>query len=237
MQTTISFVLGLLIFTTSAHGADEYVVIAADGAASTYAPGATLSAGHTVTLQGGAKVTLLSRAGIVIKLNGPYPGALPGKSDGGGSAAAIGRIAKLVAGTTKRSRTLGATRAGSGPRRPNNAWIANVGRTRDICAKPDTAVLWRKRAKTPAAITVSGQGFPPNSFIWRSGKHTVAFSPDAIRDNADITITTGGRSLKAKLHVAPSAIDFENKTQVLGWMASRNCADQIAAYIHQLHAD
>ena len=237
MQTMISLVLGLLMFTTAAHGANEYVIVAADGAAATYSPGATLSAGSTIKLQDGAKLTLLSKSGNVIKLNGPYSGALPGKSGGDGGTTAISKIAKLVAGNAKRSRTLGATRAGSAPRRPNNVWMANVGRTRNICAKPDAAVLWRKRAKAPAAITVSGQGTSPASLIWPSGKHTVTLPPAAIRDNTDITIITAGRSLKAKLHVAPSALDFENKTLLLGWMASRNCADQVTAFIRQLHAD
>ena len=236
MQTLIGILLGLLIFTTTAQGANEYVVIASDRAGASYTPGAQLSAGQSIKLEGGARVTLLSKSGGVVKLKGPYSGVLPSASSSDGDGGTIDKIAKLVARNAKRSRTLGATRAGSGASRPDKIWLANVGRTRHVCAKPDSALLWRRRAKSPAAITIAAQGKKAVSLIWQAGKQTLTLPPTSVRDNAEITIIAAGRTLKVKLHVAPSGIDFDNRTEVLAWMAGHDCADQAGELIRQLHA-
>lgn len=235
MKTIIGLFLALLMFTAPAEAAAEYVIIAADGTGAAYAPGSQLSAGQTIKLPDGARVTLLSKAGTVVKLKGPYSGSLPANSAGGVGSDTLSDIASLVTRTVNRSRTLGATRSATGQRRPDTHWHANIARTRNVCAKLNSATLWRKRAKTPAAIAIAGPGVTPTSLIWKAGNHSLALPSAALRSNAEVTIITGGRALKLKLHIAPSSIDFENKTELLAWMANHNCADQAAQLIRRLH--
>ncbi|MEM9359409.1 MAG: hypothetical protein AAGB04_24765 [Pseudomonadota bacterium] len=217
--------------------AAELVVIAADNAGAQLAPGKTLKAGSSITLAAGGRVTILAQSGEVIKLKGPFSGPVKGgKSAKGGSRLAA--VSKLL-GTSRRSTTLGATRAvapGSGPRAtPGNIWIVEAHRAGRACVRPKEMTLWRPTANQPAIVALWPLNGTPKKLDWPAGKSTHRVSDQPLADGVQLSVLAGGRNTAIVLSVLPDDVDAAPGGPLLQWMAARGCRVQANKLIRQLH--
>ncbi|MEM8975310.1 MAG: hypothetical protein AAGD43_24885 [Pseudomonadota bacterium] len=219
--------------------ASELVVIAADNAGAQLVPGKTLKAGSSITLAAGGRVTVLAQSGEVIKLKGPFSGPIKGsKGTKGGSQLAA--VSKLL-GTSRRSATLGATRAvtpGSGQRAtPGNIWIVEAHRAGKACVRGNEMMLWRPTAGQPAIVALWPLTGAPKKIDWPAGKSTHRVSDQPLADGVQLSVLAGGRNTAIVLSVLPDDIDAAPGGQLLQWMAARGCRAQANKLIRQLHGD
>ena len=219
--------------------ASDLVVIAAEKAGAELAPGKTLRAGTSISLTAGGRITVLAQSGEVIKLTGPYSGPVKAKTAGQGPSR-IAAVSKLL-GTSRRSATLGATRAanvGSGARRaPSNVWIVEADRAGRACVRADGMILWRPTAAKPATVALWPLTGAPKKIDWTAGASTQRITDQPLADGTQLSVLSGGRNTTLVLAVLPKDIAPTPSGQLLQWMASSGCRGQVKKLVRLLHGD
>lgn len=119
----------------------DFVVLAASGTSDGLETGTRLADDARIALQKGAKVTLMSRDGRMLTLEGSYSGLVDPQSDAPagakGSRGPLEKLSRLLQGADARSTVLGAARAGAGtvPRRPVSGTSASTAPARAVCGR------------------------------------------------------------------------------------------------------
>ena len=172
----------------------------------------------------------------MIKLKGPYRGAPKVKARAGGKTRSLSQVAK-VAGGSRRTKVLGATRAAGTQTgvKPADVWLGGVRQLSNFCAGRDLAHLWRAIAKSPAALTTTTAGKTNSGIVWPAGAHVLNLSASARRDKTAIKMLSAGKITNLVVHVLPDDIEPHDSGAILHWMASVGCQSQAAELVMKIH--
>ena len=119
------------------------------------APGRTIDGDKPLDIPVGAQLTVISQAGKMLKLEGPYSGA-PG-GGGGSDPKLLASLSRLLQGPAQESGALGAMRSVSAGD-PLDPWSVDITRTGTHCFSPGaTLALWRENAAAASQVTVPPQ--------------------------------------------------------------------------------
>jgi hypothetical protein len=137
----------------------DFVVLAASGTSGELQAGKRLADDATLSLPDGAKVTLMSRDGRMLTLEGAYSGPLDqpleATTTAKGNDGALEKLSRLLQGGDARSAVLGAARAGAGDiPPPPGIWHVSVDSSGPRCVQPGALQLWRRDAGQNSSVTL-----------------------------------------------------------------------------------
>jgi len=224
-RTLIS--LALLGSSCAAASAADLVVLEARGV--NLRPGQTIDSAKPLTLKQGQHVTLISPAGITLKLDGPYDKAPAGDQAKGTNVTSA--LSLLVTQRQARVGEVGTTR-GNAPSVLPDPWVLDASRAGTVCLREGTeAVLWRPDSARDTELTVA-----PADRSWKTEAHWPA-GADRIMVQAPAMIR-GGATYLVTLNGAQSAMKVENVPPILSndpmraaWLAGKGCESQAEALL------
>ncbi len=197
-----------------------------------YAPGMVITTGERLTLPDGASATLLFRSGRMLRIRGPFEGALPAaetQSETGPSAAK----GLLMQGVD--AAVIGGTRAISAARlrtAPDNVRV-DPQRSDTYCLKSDDFVWIRRPNEDGGSYSLRRRG-NTRALQWPAGVARIPWPDDVpIEDDDRFEFITNGA---AKVTVTFRIMENRPASDA-AWVAEgilRGCRDQFDAALEQL---
>ena len=211
---------------TGARAAD-LVVLESRGA--NLRPGQTIDSAKALVLKQGQHVTLISPAGMTLKLDGPYDKAPDGDQARGAPVASTLQL--LVTQRQARLGEVGTTR-GAAPSTLPDPWLLDASRAGTVCLREGSpAVLWRPEAKQEAVLAVA-----PADHSWKTEAHWPAGSdritipaPAVIHGGATYLVSLNGTQSAMKVEGVP--VSLANDSVRAAWLAGKDCEAQARALL------
>jgi hypothetical protein len=207
--------------------AADLVVIDARGIA--LRAGQMVDSAKPLALKQGQHVTLISPAGLTIKLDGPYNRAP--EADQARGVPVINTLALLVNQRQIRVGEVGTTR-GLAPNTLPDPWLLDASRAGTFCLREgEVAVFWRPSAASDADLVVV-----PTDRSWKANAHWSAGSdrieieaPAVIRAGATYVVTLNGAESAVKVENVPAML--ANDQMRTAWLAGKGCEAQAEALL------
>lgn len=217
----------LLGGTCMAASAADLVVLESRGA--NLRPGQIVDSSKPLVLKQGQHVTLISPAGVTLKLDGPYDKA-PGIDQARGVPVA-NTLALLVTQRQARVGEVGTTR-GAAPNSLPDPWLLDASRAGTVCLREGSpAVLWRPESKQEAMLAVA-----PADHSWKTEAHWPAGSdritipaPAVIHGGATYLVSLNGAQSAMKVESVP--VSLANDSVRAAWLAGKDCEAQARALL------
>lgn len=235
------FGLALMITLGGAAQADPLIVIAATNAGERYQPGTQIDTADAVELAAGGRLTLMSQAGAIIKLDGPHsgPAAASGAASGSDWPDGMKRVAGLVSTETGATNVLGASRKPDGTTgiaAQPDLWLLNTDSSGERCIQSGKLGLWRREADRDADVVVRGERERLPKAVWPSGAHLLELPDRLAQDGDRLVLSVNRKPRRYTLHVLPEAIDAKDHGALLRWMIDKDCKRQAILLIDAIHA-
>jgi hypothetical protein len=219
--------LALLGGTCAAGWAADLVVLESRGA--NLRQGQTVDSAKPLMLKQGQHVTLISPAGVTLKLDGPYDKAPDGDQVHGTPVA--NTLALLVTQRQARVGEVGTTR-GAAPSSLPDPWLLDASRAGTVCLREGSpAVLWRPESKQEAMLAVA-----PADHSWKTEAHWPAGSdritipaPAVIHGGATYLVSLNGTQSAMKVEGVPTSLT--NDSVRAAWLAGKDCEAQARALL------
>ncbi len=219
--------LALLALSGTAAWALDMIVLESRG--TNLRPGQTVNSDRPLALKQGQHVTLISPAGVTLKLDGPYEKA-PGSDQARGAPVAKA-LGMLVTQREARVGEVGTTR-GLAPSNLPDPWVLDASRAGTVCLREGSdAVLWRPNSAREAELLLA-----PADHSWKTQAHWPA-GADRIKVPAPAVIR-GGETYLVSLNGAQSALNVESVPATLAndqvraaWLANKDCEAQARALL------
>jgi len=219
--------LALLGSTCAAASAADLVVLEARGV--NLRPGQTVDSAKPLTLKQGQHVTLISPAGITLKLDGPYDKA-PASDQAKGTNVSSA-LSLLVTQRQARVGEVGTTR-GAAPNSLPDPWLLDASRAGTVCLREGSpAVLWRPESKQEAMLAVA-----PADHSWKTEAHWPAGSdritipaPAVLHGGATYLVSLNGAQSAMKVESVP--VNLANDSVRAAWLAGKDCEAQARALL------
>lgn len=241
MRRFIGAIIFSLVCFQSASAAD-LVVIASTGAPEAMKPGTILASSATITLPKGAKLTLISQAGEISHIAGPYKGKPPkageDKDSASSTAVALNTIADAVTGRKAQSDAVGAVRkvaVGRETARVGGIWPLNVDSSGPRCLLAAGNHLWRRDPSRQTEVSLRGSGGRALGIIWKSGDRRLAIPDNILGDGERLAVSVGKSVRRFDVYVLPDDIGTRRHGRVLNWLISVGCRRQAHELIDILH--
>ena len=192
-------------------------------------PGQTVDSTKPLPLKQGQHITLISPAGVTLKLDGPYEKAP--ESDQARGANVASALSLLVTQRQARVGEVGTTR-GAAPNALPDPWVLDASRAGTVCQRDGApVVLWRPNATNEAVLTVA-----PVDRSWKTEAHWPAGAdrivvppPAAIRGGATYLVSLNGAPSAMKVESVPASL--VNDTVRAAWLAGKECEAQARALL------
>ena len=124
--------------------------------------GQAIDPAKPLELKVGQHVTLITSAGVTIKLDGPYNNLPTASQNGGGNGTIV--LAALMTQNQARTSEIGATRGAAPVVKLPDPWVMDVTHSGNVClVAGHTAQFWR-----PAATSISLLSVMPSDRSWKS---------------------------------------------------------------------
>ena len=199
-----------------------------------YVPGVVIAAGERLALPDGASATLLFRSGTMLRIRGPFEGAL-NAAEGRSEPDAAPGLAKGLQMQGVDAAVIGGTRAVSATRlrtAPDNVRV-DPQRSDTYCMKPDDFVWIRRPAEEIGSYGLRRRG-NMRALQWPVGVLRIPWPDDVlIEDNDRFEFTVDGAA-----KVTATFRVMENRpASDAAWIAEgilRGCRDQFDAALEQL---
>jgi len=219
--------LALLGGTSAVGWAADLVVLESRGA--NLRPGQTIDSAKVLMLKQGQHVTLISPAGMTLKLDGPYDKAPDGDQARGAPVASTLQL--LVTQRQARLGEVGTTR-GAAPNSLPDPWLLDASRAGTVCLREGSpAVLWRPDPKQEAMLAVA-----PADHSWKTEAHWPAGSdritipaPAVIHGGATYLVSLNGAQSAMKVEGVP--VNLANDSVRAAWLAGKDCEAQARALL------
>lgn len=226
---------------TAATAHADFVVLAASGPSGDLQPGKRLAENATVALPDEARITLMSKDGRMLILEGVYSGPVDPKPNASaaatGSDGTLNKLSKLLQGADARSTVLGAARAGAGDiPPPPGIWHVSVDSSGPRCVEPGQLQLWRRDAGAESSVTLRSASGRRDGLAFASGAHvlTVEDAVSAEDDRLLVSIDDDLRDLA--LAQRPDTLADASPGELLVWMLDNDCKRQALTLIGHVHA-
>ncbi len=199
-----------------------------------YVPGVVITAGERLALPDGASATLLFRSGAMLRIRGPFEGAL-NAAEGRSEPDAAPGLAKGLQMQGVDAAVIGGTRAVSAPRLRTAPDTVRVDpqRSDTYCVKPDDFVWIRRPAEESGSYGLRRRG-NMRALQWPVGVLRMPWPDDVLIEDNDRFefIVDGAAKVTATFRV------MENRpASDAAWVAEgilRGCRDQFDAALEQL---
>jgi len=219
--------LALLGSTCAAASAADLVVLEARGV--NLRPGQTVDSAKPLTLKQGQHVTLISPAGITLKLDGPYDKAPAGDQAKGANVASA--LSLLVTQRQARVGEVGTTRGTAAAVLPD-PWVLDASRAGTVCLRDGSAaVLWRPEAAKEAVLTLAPADRSwKTEAKWPAGSDRITVPPPAIiKGGATYLVSLNGVQSAMKVEGMPA--NLANDAMRAAWLADKECEAQARALL------
>ena len=225
--------------------AGDLVVIAATNAGDGFKPGTVLADGIAIELPDGARLTLISQAGTVATIDGPFSGIPGGDGKNAGAAKASGatvalaKIADAVSGRKAQTSVAGVVRAatpGTTAARAAGIWPLNVDSSGPRCLLGSSDHLWRRDPSPEVTVALRGEGGRALGLTWKAGEKQLAIPSDIIGGGDRLAISLHKTLRRFVIHVLPASIAPDRYGAVLDWLITVGCKRQAYELIDILHS-
>ncbi len=201
----LALLFALAAFWPGLAAAEDLVVVEARGIA--YAQGAVIDSTKPLKLKEGQHLTLISQAGVTLKLDGPYD-QLPSASGGQGTDLST-KLAAL-AGGGQRFSEVGTTRSTTVAKLPS-PWMLDIDRSGAVCLRSgdQTPVLWRASEATRSKVVIVPDDRSWRAtIVWPAGQpHLRIVSEDVpIRPGMTYYVTLAGEQHAISVEDVPAAL-------------------------------
>lgn len=219
----------------------DFVVLAASGATGGLQPGARLADDATLSLPDGAKVTLMSRDGRMLTLEGAYSGPLDQRLEAAATArgndGTLQKLSKLLQGGDARSTVLGAARAGAGDiPPPPGIWHVSVDSSGPRCVQPGALQLWRRDAGQDSPVTLRSASGRRDGLTFAKDRHVLTVENAVSEDDDRLLVSLGDDLRDLALAHRPDTLADASPGELLVWMLDRDCKRQALTLIGRVHA-
>ncbi|MBF0168572.1 MAG: hypothetical protein HQL45_13180 [Alphaproteobacteria bacterium] len=217
----------------------ELVVISIEGSILGVKEGQMIAPGKQLTLPPASTLRLLSSAGKVTMLKGPFSGALPGaedvRADTTGESQDITKLAQFLTERPKATTALGTMRSLGPSKQAQGAkdpWLIIAGQSGEQCARPPKTELWRKNAKADETLILQSKEGISAKFTWPAGKNSLELAREFALDGETVQVTLGKRKSAITLHLLPMWLN--NHFEIVNWMIKKDCRRQADHYLSLL---
>jgi hypothetical protein len=218
----------------SASASAQFVVMDARGVA--FKAGDKITAGTSITLKEGERLSVIGADGKSVTLRGPYSGALVAA---GGSAAQDPKQAlnALMASRDARVKSVGVVRSGTANVKTPDPQAIDITRAGARCLVAGTVpVFWRPDSSTQQPFVV----FPADrswraDFVWEVGQDRLFF-PDLSKFEGLTTLLVNidQQEFAISFSLVPSTLDSEFVRA--SWMLEKGCVQQADALLRLITA-
>ena len=212
--------------TTSVAGTTDMLILAS--ASPELPEGGVIDGTQSLTLPKGVTLTLLSQAGEMLRLAGPYSGAPMAESvpdDRGLGERMFAAMSRLLMGGSKNMGTLGVTRGDT--KLADDISLVNAGASTTHCLPAGAVpVLWRPVADKDMRFSMKLARGKRVKTTWPAGQDTLPW-PEKVPLRNDGTYVMSGKGIvgyKLKIRMMPD--DLPTVYHRIGWMAENGCRRQ-----------
>lgn len=231
---TIAMILGCFVHPALA----DMVVVATSGDTKLLAGDKLAPAAHLV-LPEGARVTVLSKTGVLQVIDGPHSGPLPLGVEAPEKAETDtrwGALKAFIGDPDARSEVLGASRTLSGEMLvPPSIWHVSVDSSGPRCARSSELTLWRRSASQAISVSVRGTSDRLTDLSWAKGKHTLVLPETFTVEDGRLIVSSNGTLRKLTINILPEPLADANPGKLLGWLVDNKCSRQALALIDRVH--
>lgn len=231
---TIAMVLGCFV-----HPALADMIIVATSGDTKLLVGDKLAPATQLVLPDGARVTVLSKAGVLRVIDGPHSGPVPLANDGSEETEAEthwGALKAFIGDPDARSEVLGASRTlTSGMLVPPSIWHVSVDSSGPRCARSSELTLWRRIASQAISVSVRGTTSRLTDLSWAKGEHALGLPKTFAVEDGNLIVSSNGDLRKLTINVLPESLADANPGMLLGWLIDNKCSRQARALIDRVH--
>ena len=241
-RTLLAMLTGIIWTLTSGTAwAMNMVVFESQGGA--LQPGQVVDASQPLTLTEGQSISLISDAGQVVRLQGPYAQA-PLSADANQAGGVKDALAHLMSASGSESSSFGVARsaddvfkmAGEQKWLPD-PWLINATEAGDQCHRAGTPVVfWRPDSSNEVGVQIrigKEDKLWQAQARWAGGKSKLATPPSIPQqDGAVYNIQLDEAEVSTTVHLIPEAVTAE--PAVAAWMREKGCKNQSLAMIKNL---
>lgn len=203
--------------------------------------GQVIEGSKILTLEAGQSVSLISDAGQLLQLSGPYKEAPVPEGSEQASGSIQVALANLMSTSGSESSSLGVARSAddvfnmAGNKWLPNPWLIDVSKGGDQCHhQGQPVVFWRPESDAQVGVKVRvGEGVWAARTDWAGGKSKLAVPETMpLLDGETYKIEVGGQETAATLHIVPETVTA--KPAQAAWMQAKGCKSQSLAMIRDL---
>ena len=231
-----ALILGLFVSPALA----EMVVVATSGDAGLHA-GQKLDPAVQISLQQGARVTVLSKTGAMRVIDGPYTGPIGAEEETPKTGAVVAQwdaVKTFLGDPDARSEVVGAWRSARNDALvpPTSIWDVSVDSSGPRCTRASGLVLWRKKATLPLTVSVRGPGVRVTDLDWPKGENSLPLPESYSAEDGTMIVSLDGNLRELSIKVLPEAMENAAPGQLLGWLVDNRCTRQALSLIAHVHA-
>ena len=237
MMRSLLAAAALLASMTGAQARDLVVV---ESTAPDLPAGRVVNGSAPLSLKAGTRVTLIGDDGKVIKLDGPFNGAV-GNSAKSGDPAVVAAISRLFEGQTAENTSLGTFRGGShsvkGDAVPADALAIDIRRPGTQCVAAGTGpTLWRADAGREATVALQQLPGGPGGLVrFPTSAETAAWPVSVpIADNVEYLVRDASDAWSNTLRLRLLPASAADGLHRVVWMADNGCTGQARALLATL---
>jgi len=219
--------LALLGFSGTAVQAADLIVLESRGI--NLKPGQTVNSERPLALKQGQHLTLISPAGVTLKLDGPYEKAPAGDQARGVPVSKA--LQMLITQRQARVGEVGTTR-GLAPNTLPDPWVLDASRAGTVCLREGSeAVLWRPDSVREAelALAPADKSWKTQA-RWPAGADRIKVpAPAVIHGGETYLVSVGG--MQSALNVESVPANLPNDQVRAAWLANKDCEAQARALL------
>lgn len=192
-------------------------------------PGQTIDSTKPLSLKQGQHITLISPAGVTLKLDGPYEKSPENDQAKGVNASSA--LSLLVTQRQARMAEVGTTR-GAAPNSLPDPWVLDASRAGTVCQRDGSpVVLWRPDAKSEASLTVAPVDRSwKTEARWPAGADRILVpAPATIRGGTTYLVSLNGVQSPLKVESVPASLTSDSVR--VAWLVGKECEAQARALL------
>lgn len=192
--------------------------------------GEIINSTQTIELQSGESLKLLSSAGGIIQVQGPYSGAIAFESKASDSSV-LESVSELVKNSKSTDFTLAIFRNASvtTPTYRPDIWGIDIRKSGNYCLRPDKPIhLWWPQALPGELITLTNTTTSESiEMEWPDRKKYTTW-PDLllVNDRVTYSVTNNGIALQSELKLQLLPTDLKDDMGRIAWMSEQDCTKQ-----------
>lgn len=235
----LGLIIAIVLGCFASPAMSQMVVIATSGDAGLH-PGDRLDPAMRITLPEGARITLLTKTGIMRVIDGPYLGTLGSQDDIQRDVPAVTQwdaIKTFIGDPDARSDVVGAMRTAKGDLLvPPSIWHVSVDSSGPRCTPFSKLVLWRRKAALAPTVSVRGEAGRLTDLVWAKGENTLALPKAFAAKDGPLIVSLNGNLRELSIKVLPQTLEDAAPGALLGWLVDNKCSRQALALIARVHA-